>query len=257
MTPMRVLVTGATGRTGAIALKKLRERSEQFEGIGFARSPQKVEECFGSTAGFFFGDVRDRASLDRALAGCGGLIILSSSIPQPKAPPQAGQRPEFCFPDGEMPEQIDYEGQVNQIEAAKAAGVSQVVLVSSMGGTQPDHPLNRLGNGNVLVWKRKAEQYLLDSGLTYTIVHPGGLLDQPGGERELIVGKNDQLLTETPNGVPPALPRADVAEVAVQALLCPEAQNKGFDLISKPADDPTGQVTQDFAALFAQTRSGL
>lgn len=257
MAQKRVLVTGATGRTGAIALKKLRARADHFEGIGFARSPQKVQEHFGSTDGFFFGDVRDRASLDRALAGCHALILLTSSTPQPKGPPQAGQRPEFGFPDGEMPENIDYEGQVNQIDAAKAAGVSHVVLVSSMGGTQPDHPLNRLGNGNVLVWKRKAEQYLLDSGLTYTIIHPGGLLDQPGGERELLVGKDDHLLSETPNGVPPALPRADVAEVAVQALLWPEAANKGFDLISKPADDPTGAVTRDFAALFAQTRSGL
>ncbi|MGA1603170.1 MAG: SDR family oxidoreductase [Prochlorothrix sp.] len=257
MTQRRVLVTGATGRTGSIALQKLRDRSDQFDGIGFARSSDKAQELFGSTTGFFFGDVRDRSSLDRALEGCQGLIILSSSVPQVKTPPQPGQRPEFFFPDGETPEMVDYEGQCHQIEAAKAAGVTHVVLVSSMGGTQPDHPLNRLGNGNVLVWKRKAEQYLLDSGLTYTIIHPGGLLDQPGGERELLVGKADTLLSETPNGIPPSLPRADVAEVAVQAFLCPEAQNKGFDLISKPVDDPTGQVTQDFAALFARTRDGL
>ena len=31
--------------------------------------------------------------------------------------------------------QVDYEGQVAQIEAAKAAGVKHVVIVSSMGGT--------------------------------------------------------------------------------------------------------------------------
>lgn len=34
---------------------------------------------------------------------------------------------------------------------AKAAGVKQVVLVGSMGGTDPNHPLNSLGNGNILV----------------------------------------------------------------------------------------------------------
>lgn len=32
----------------------------------------------------------------------------------------------------------------------------------------------QLGNGNILMWKRKAEQYLIASGLTYTIIHPGG-----------------------------------------------------------------------------------
>lgn len=36
------------------------------------------------------------------------------------------------------------------------------------------HPLSRASQ----VWKRKAEKYLIDSGLTYTIVHPGGLIDE-------------------------------------------------------------------------------
>jgi uncharacterized protein YbjT (DUF2867 family) len=61
-----------------------------------------------------------------------------------------------------------------QIDAAKVAGVKQVVLVSSMGGTDPNHPLNKLGDGNILQWKRKAEQYLIASGIPYTIIHPGG-----------------------------------------------------------------------------------
>jgi hypothetical protein len=30
-------------------------------------------------------------------------------------------------------------------------GVKQIVLVGSMGGTDIDHPLNKLGNGNILV----------------------------------------------------------------------------------------------------------
>lgn len=73
--------------------------------------------------------------------------------------------------------QVDWEGQKRQIDAAKAAGVKQVVLVSSMGITQKENRLNALGNGNILVWKRKAEEYLIASGLPYTIIHPGGLSD--------------------------------------------------------------------------------
>jgi hypothetical protein len=37
------------------------------------------------------------------------------------------------------------------ILTAKAAGVKHIVLVGSMGGTNPNHPLNSLGNGNILV----------------------------------------------------------------------------------------------------------
>lgn len=73
-------------------------------------------------------------------------------------------------------------------------GVKRVVVVGSMGGTQPDNFLNTLGNGNILAWKRRAEQYLVESGVPYTIVHPGGLLDDKGGERELVLGVDDKLL---------------------------------------------------------------
>lgn len=53
-----------------------------------------------------------------------------------------------------------------------------MVLISSMGGTDTANPLNRLGGGNILVWKRKAEEYLIrHGGCDYTIIHPGGLID--------------------------------------------------------------------------------
>lgn len=37
------------------------------------------------------------------------------------------------------------------IFAAKSAGVKQIVLVGSLGGTDVNHPLNSIGNGNILV----------------------------------------------------------------------------------------------------------
>ncbi|EOA23094.1 hypothetical protein CARUB_v10003881mg [Capsella rubella] len=46
--------------------------------------------------------------------------------------------------------EVDWIGQKNQIDAAKVAGVKHIVLVGSMGGTNQDHPLNKLGNGNIL-----------------------------------------------------------------------------------------------------------
>jgi uncharacterized protein YbjT (DUF2867 family) len=255
--PLQVLITGATGRTGSLVFEKLCNMSATFNPRGFARSPQKAEERFGTTEGFYFGDVKDPEILATALEGCDALVILTSAIPQMKAPPQPGQRPEFTYPEGGWPEQVDYHGQVNQIESAKAAGVKHIVLVGSMGGTNEQHPLNKMGNGNILIWKRKAEQYLIDSDIDYTIIRAGGLLDAPGGQRELLVGKDDELLQNPPDGIPTSIPRADVAEVVVQALLEPAAHNKAFDVISKPEDTPNASVTKDFEALFQQTTSGL
>ena len=37
----RVLVTGATGKTGSHVLRKLRAEPDKFEAIGLARSPEK------------------------------------------------------------------------------------------------------------------------------------------------------------------------------------------------------------------------
>ena len=253
----KVLVTGATGRTGSLVLQKLRQRPDKFQGMGFARSAEKVKEIFGSTENFFLGDIKEPSRIESALEGCDALVILTSAVPKMKAPPQPGQRPEFDFAPGGFPEEVDWLGQKNQIDAAKKVQVKQVVLVGSMGGNDPNHMLNRIGNGNILIWKRKAEQYLIDSGRNYTIIHPGGLIDEPGGKRELIVGKNDTLLANPPDGIPTHIPRADVAEVVIQALQEPNAINKAFDLISKPESETLATVTPDFSGLFAQTSSGL
>ena len=255
--PLNVLVTGATGQTGSLVVKKLQTLPESFRVRGFARSPQKAKSLFDSTDNFFFGNILQPNDLVPALEGCDSLVILTSAVPQMKAPPQPGQRPEFTFAPGEMPEQIDYQGQTHQIDAAKRAGVQQIVLVGSMGGTDENHFLNTIGNGNILIWKRKAEQHLIDSGIDYTIIRAGGLLDQPGGKRELVVSKNDVLLKSPPEGITTSIPRADVAEVVVQALLQTTARNKAFDVVSKPESLNQTPVNNDFKALFAQTQAGL
>lgn len=247
LTSNTVLVTGAGGRTGQIVYRKLKERSEQYVARGLVRTEESKGKL-GGADDVFVGDIRDEGSIVPAIQGIDALVILTSAVPKmkPDYDPSKGGRPEFYFEDGAYPEQVDWIGQKNQIDAAKAAGVKQIVLVGSMGGTNLSNPLNSLGNGNILVWKRKAEQYLADSGIPYTIIRAGGLQDKEGGIRELLVGKDDELLqTDTRT-----IARADVAEVCIQALLFEEAKFKAFDLASKP--EGVGTPTKDFKALFAQ-----
>lgn len=112
-----------------------------------------------------------------------------------------------------------------------------------MGGTDRNNFLNTIGDGNILVWKRRAELYLMNSGLDYTIIHPGGLIDDPGSERELVIDVNDALL----KGSYRAIPRADVASLAVACLTL--GPKRSIDVVSKRPGE--GQVTTDFAALLA------
>ncbi|GAB0498155.1 hypothetical protein MMPV_009496 [Pyropia vietnamensis] len=250
--PKRVLVSGATGRTGRLAMAKLATHPDALAPIGLVRSAERAAEVLDPTAQTVVGDVTDRDGL-AALVGehrIDAVVVLSSAIPKFK-PAEPGARPEHYFEDGGEPESVDWEGGRNVVDVAKEAGLDHVVLVGSMGSTDSRHPLNAFGN--ILKWKRQAEQYLIDSGVAYTIINPGGLQDADGGRRELVVGHNDEIykLYGTP-----AIPRSDVAELVVQALLHPEvSKNKAMDVITKPEGE--GTVTQDWAKLFAQTQSQL
>lgn len=199
---MKVAVTGAGGRTGSLCMKLLAESADFAPPRGLVRSDKsaaKVKKLVGGDSDdaveVVIGDVSDPSACDALVEGCDSLVILTSAVPKPKIasifvavvskilPWMDAKRPEFYFPDEGRPELVDWMYQKNQIDAAKKAGVKKVVLVSSMGGTQIDNFLNTMGDANILLWKRKAEMYLKASGLDYTVVHPGGLLDKDGEKR--------------------------------------------------------------------------
>lgn len=247
--PMRVFVTGAGGRTGRLVYNKLKSRPDHFTAKGLVRRQEQKQELGDKNV--YVGDISKPDTLHAAMQDSDKLVIVTSAVPKMKGPPEPGQRPDMYFEEGGMPEQVDWIGQKTQIDLAKDAGIKHIVVVGSMGGTDENHMLNSIGGGKILIWKRKAEQYLIDSGVPYTIIHAGGLLDKTGGQRELTVGKNDEFLKLKVRSIP----RDDVAEVVVQSLLIEDALNKGFDLASK--EEGQGEVTRDFTALFQQTRSGL
>ncbi|MCC0179536.1 NAD(P)H-binding protein, partial [Waterburya agarophytonicola K14] len=114
----KVLVTGATGRTGSLVFKKLANQPKEFTVIGFARSPEKIEQMFGLTKNFIVGNISNQSQIEAAMEDCDGLVILTSAIPKMVVPPSQGKPPEFAYNLGEMPETVDYQGQVNQINAA-------------------------------------------------------------------------------------------------------------------------------------------
>ncbi|KAG1657167.1 hypothetical protein FOA52_012282 [Chlamydomonas sp. UWO 241] len=257
---MKVVVTGAAGRTGALVLKKL-VASDKYEPRAVVRSEQSKAKVVGmgvKDTNVFFADVAAGRPSDyaKAFEGADAIVVATSGVPQivyfsliavfwAKLTGGAPARPQFTWKEGQMPEQVDWIGQKAQFDAAKAAGVKRVILVGSMGGTQPENPLNKLGDGNILMWKRKAEEYLIASGLDYTIIHPGGLKDDEGGARQLLLGVDDTLLERKERSIP----REDVAELCVQCLALPEASKRSFDVISVAPE--AAPPTTDFGALLA------
>ena len=106
-----------------------------------------------------------------------------------------------------------------------------------MGGLDENNFLNQIGkdkngegHGDILIWKRKAERYLCLSGLQYTIIHPGGLVDPAETtSMELVLDVDDKLMQNEKKSIA----RADVAKLCVAALTESGGQSVSFDCIGR------------------------
>ena len=207
-----VLVAGATGRTGQQVVRELDAAGYRVRAL--VRDPAAARSVFGDKVEYATGDVRQRPTLDAALRGVRFAISAIGATRQDPA-----NSPQF----------VDFEGVRNLAEAAAAAKLDQLVIVSSAGVTHKDHVLNRMFD-NVLIWKGRGEDAVRASGVPYTIVRPGGLSDKPGGEHGVRLEQGD-----SGTGF---VPRTDVARVCVAALKSPAARNRTFELYGGqgPAD---------------------
>jgi len=241
-----------------MALKKMMEHPSEIEVVGAARSAASAQKLESMGAKTVMCDLTRPESAEAAMSGIDVLVILSSAMPQLNkckmlgvvckkiCRMEANVGEALTYEPGAFPVHIDWEGGRSAIDAAKSAGVKHVIYIGSMGGTDPNNFLNTMGNGNIVLYKRKAEMYLIGSGIPYTIIHPGGLLPHrgntivPGGERELLVGINDTMMNN--DSKERCIPREDLAEVVTQCVLEPEVcMGKVFDVSSK---DPSlgGQI---------------
>lgn len=260
---LKVLITGAAGRTGSLVVQKL-IGSTTFSPIALVRTKKSASKLFKlglREDQVVVADIKEKKSLQTAFAGIHACVLCTSATPKISFFSLIkvfifklfgkSARPSFTFPNGD-PYEVDWLGARNQIDAAKSAGAKQFVFVSSMGGTQPENFLNTIGkrekdekSGNILLWKRKAEEYLISSGLPYTIIHPGGLTDKKGGESKVILGFDDSLLERKVRSIP----RDDVAEVCIQSLAQPGAKRRALDIIAEPVTTPE-EITKNWKAFF-------
>lgn len=216
------LVAGATGGTGRALVKNLLAQGYQVRAL--VRDAARAQQVLGDEVDYRVGDVRDIETLRPAMEGVDFVI---SAIGAGRSDPKNG------------PEAVDYGGVKNLASAAHEAGVQQFVLISSGGATQEDHELNKMFN-NILRWKFKGEEALRSSGLTYTVVRPGGLSDNPGGEQQLIFAQGDNSAGR--------ITREDVALICIQALQVPAARNRTFEAFSSETSGSNDWPTM-FSAL--------
>jgi NADH dehydrogenase len=147
-----ILIAGGTGRLGSVLAARLTGRGLAVRVL--TRVPARAGHLAALGVEVATGDVRDRASLEAAARGADVVVSAIHGF--------TGSR-------GTSPATIDYQGNVNIIDAARAAE-AQFVLMSVVGAAA-DSPME------LFRMKHAAEQHLLARDGDWTIVRATAFLE--------------------------------------------------------------------------------
>jgi uncharacterized protein YbjT (DUF2867 family) len=117
---------------------------------------------------------------------------------------------------------IDRDGAINAIRAAERAAVRRYIQLSAQFADAPDQG-DRLVR-SILLAKQISDTALRRSALTWTIVRPATLTDDPATGRVTAASHLD----------PGRVARRDVAAVIAACLAEPRTENRGFDVHTGP-----------------------
>ena len=159
----RILVLGGTGTIGRATVRALAARGHAVVCLVRRRAPSGPADPLALPAGATarVADVTDPASLARdGLRGEPFDVLISCLASRTGLPDDAWA--------------IDYQAHVNALEAAKAAGVTQVILLSAICVQKPVLAFQHA--------KLAFERVLIESGLAYTIVRPTAFFKSLSGQ---------------------------------------------------------------------------
>jgi len=208
---MKIGVTGATGQLGRLVIEQLLKRCEAKDLVAIVRDAAKAADLAERGIEVRVASYDDRPALEAAVAGLDKLLLISSN--------EVGRR---------IPQHQ------NVIDAAKAAGVKQVVYTSAPKATT---------SSLILAPEHKAtEEYLAASGLAYTVLRNNWYSEnytQTIGN----AAASGEIVSAAGQGRVASAPRADYAEAAAVVLTSDGHEGKVYEL--------GGDQAWDFAELAA------
>ncbi|MEM7726592.1 MAG: SDR family oxidoreductase [Cyanobacteria bacterium P01_A01_bin.45] len=245
-----VMVVGATGGVGQLVVSKLLNQGSRVKVL--TRSAQKARNMFSDSVDIVVSDLRQSDNLPALISDVTHIICCVGTTAFPST------RWEFdkelnplewigvIFQDRDLiaqaknsPDEVDAKA-VSNLVSAVPNNLKRFVFVSSCGVKRKDQfPYSLLNAFGVLDAKEKGEQSIINSGIPYTIVRPGRLIDGPytsydlntltrattDGKLDIVVGTGDTLTGQTS--------RIDVANVCVKSLYNPNCENKAFEVVNQ------------------------
>ena len=212
---MRVAIAGGHGQIAMRLATVLSQRGD--EAVALIRNPDHADDVRQAGAEPAVVELEHASEDDvaQAIAGSDAVVFAAGAGPGSGA---------------ERKQTMDYGGAVKLIAAAKQAGVSRYVIVSSMGA-DPD----ARGDDSFSVYLRakgRADDAVRASGLDATVVRPGRLTNNAGTGRV-------NLGESVPRG---RVTRDDVAAVLAAVLDSPNTIGRTVDLIG--GDTPVAEAVE-------------
>ncbi len=212
----KILVIGATGKTGLPLVKKLVAAGAQVRAL---IRDEKKRNLLPAEAEIVIGDLDNVESLDSAMAGVEKVYLASSAFDRQS------------------------EQQIHAVEAAKRNGVKHIVKLAAMGSS-PYAPVQ------LLVWHAQIEEAIQNSGMAYTFLHPHAFMDNLLGDALTIKSQGAIFspLGETPI---PMIWSEDIAEVACHVLTTYGHEGQTYDLTGGEALN-YGQIAATFTEVLGK-----
>lgn len=206
-----VLVFGGNRETGLEVVRTLLAKGEKVTVMVRPTADAGAAKALG--AAIVTGDALDPSTVKAAFASAKFRAVVSTI---------GGKRGE---------PRPDYEGVKNIIDAANAAGVKRMVLVTAIGTGDSAKAVSDAVHkvlGAVFIEKGKGEDYLMGSGLTYTIIRPGGL--RSGGQTGNGMLTEDRMTGGT-------IYREDLGKLVADAIDDTKTFNKVFHAVDRDMID--------------------
>lgn len=202
---MKVLVVGANGQIGKLLCEKL-SKNQSYTPIAMIRNEEQSAYFNDLGVETVIGDLEKNVDhLAEVIRGSDAIVFTAGS----------GGHTGY-----DKTLLVDLDGAVKTMEAAEKVGIQRFIMVSALQAHNREN-----WNENILpyyVAKHYADRILQQSDLNYTIIRPGGLLNE-AGTGKISAGENLARLT---------IPREDVARTIIACLEHENTYRRSFDLVS-------------------------
>jgi uncharacterized protein YbjT (DUF2867 family) len=203
----KTLIIGASGQVGQLVTQTLAETGEPVRAL--VRNKSKLDHIKNNELDVMETDLEGDFSL--AFDGIDNVVFVAGSGGSTGA---------------DKTLLIDLWAAKKAVDYAKEANVKQFIMVSSIGADDPEAIESDIKP--YLVAKHMADQYLMASGVPFTIVRPGPLTNDKGQGKITIKRPNSREEM--------AIPRADVAKSVLFILSKDNLNGKIFELFGGTYD---------------------